>query len=517
MAMRRAGGSVLGCRLWRATAAGTASPAASQQQRGLQSAAAAASSDLPPTSLPSMPPFSYTPRPYDGPTTEEILAKRKAFLNPAMFHYYKKPVNIVEGKMQYLFDETGRRYLDAFAGIVTVSVGHCHPHVVEAINQQNSRLQHITNIYLNHQIADYAEALAARMPGDLKVCYFVNSGSEANDMAMLMARIYTGNYDIIALRNAYHGMSVGTMGLTAHHTWKYNVPQGFGIKHAMNPDPYRGVFGDDGPAYVSQDLKSVIEHSTSGRVAGFIAETIQGVGGTVKLADGYLPQAYDLIRAHGGLCIADEVQTGFGRCGTHYWGFETAGVMPDIVTMAKASIACFTQSRTCAHVSHSCCVLAFMQGIGNGVPLAAVVTTREVAAVMAQRLHFNTYGGNPVCSAAGKAVLEVVDKEKRQEHCREVGGYLLGRLMHLQQKHDIIGDVRGAGLMLGVEMVTDRKAKTPATAETVQAFERMKDLGVLAGKGGLKGNVFRIKPPMCFTRQDADFFVAVMDQALSEL
>ena len=267
---------------------------------------------------------------------------------------------IVEGKMQYVWDETGKRYLDALGGIVTISVGHCHPHVVAAANKQNETLQHSTTIYLHPNIAHYAQKLAAKMPGDLKVCYFVNSGSEANDLALLMARAYTGNYDIIALRNAYHGGSTLTMGLTAHRTWKFNVPHSFGVHHAITPDPYRGAWGHDdadaGKKYAA-DVQELIDYATSGQVAGFIAESIQGVGGCVVFPDNYLKHVYEHVRAAGGVCIADEVQAGFGRTGTHYWGFETQGVIPDIVTMAK--------------------------GIGNGCPLGAVVTTPKIAATLA--------------------------------------------------------------------------------------------------------------------------------------
>jgi len=397
---------------------------------------------------------------------------------------------IVEGKMQYLFDEKGRRFLDAFAGIVTVSVGHCHPHVVEAVNKQSQLLQHTTTIYLNNQIAEYAKELADRMPGNLKCVYFVNSGSEANDMAMMLARAYTGNWDLICLRNGYHGMSVATMGVCGHSTWKQPMPQNFGFIHAMNPDPYRGPFGADGLKY-AEDVKDLIRTATPGKVAGFMAETIQGVGGASPLAPGYLPEVYKTVREAGGVCIADEVQTGFGRTGAAYWGFQTQGVMPDIVTMAK--------------------------GIGNGLPLAAVVTTPEISASIANRLHFNTFGGNPVCSAGGRAVLRVIDAEKRQQHCADVGAHLIVRLRELQAKHDLIGDVRGQGLMLGLELVKDRTTKEPAKAELAEVMERMKDMGVLMGKGGLYGNVFRIKPPMCFSMQDADFLVDVMDHALSSL
>ena len=442
---------------------------------------------------PQLPPFAHQPQPYTGPSAEEVLAMRKEFLSPALFAYYQRPVMIVEGKQQYLFDEKGRRYLDAFAGIVTVSVGHCHPHVIAAVNKQNALLQHTTTIYLHPNIAEYGKALAAKMPGDLKVCYFVNSGSEANDLAMLMARAYTGNYDLIALRNAYHGGNASGMALTSHSTWKFNVPHSFGVHHAVAPDSYRGVYAGDpdaGKKY-GDEVKSVIDFATSGRIAGFIAESIQGVGGTIVFPDGYLKTAYEHARAAGGVCIADEVQAGFGRTGTHYWGFATQGVIPDIVTMAK--------------------------GIGNGVPLAAVVTTPQIAQTLAQRIHFNTFGGNPVVCAQGKAVLEVIDREGLQANALTVGNYLQDGFRRLAEKHPIIGDIRGKGLMLGVELVKDRATKVPAKDETIEVFEMAKDMGLLIGKGGFYGNVLRIKPPMCFTKADADFLLEVIEVCLAKL
>jgi alanine-glyoxylate transaminase/(R)-3-amino-2-methylpropionate-pyruvate transaminase len=396
--------------------------------------------------------------------------------------------------MQYLWDENGKRYLDGIAGIVTVSVGHCHPHVVAAAQKQSELLQHSTTIYLNPNIGAFAEKLASKMPGNLKVCYFVNSGSEANDLALLMARVHTGNYDVISLRNAYHGGNASGMGLTAHSSWKFNVPHSFGVHHALAPYPYRGPFGYDDPEAghkYADDVKSVIDYATPGKVAAFIAESIQGVGGFVVFPDGYLKETYAHVRAAGGVCIADEVQTGFGRLGTHFWGFETQGVIPDIVTMAK--------------------------GIGNGAPLAAVVTTPEIAASLTGKIHFNTFGGNPVVSAMGKAVLEVIENEHLQANSLKLGTYLLAGFEKLKAKHSIIGDVRGKGLLLGIEMVTDRVTKTPAKAECAAVVEHARDMGLLLGKGGLWGQTIRFAPPMCITPADADFILEVFDQAFAKV
>ncbi|CAH9117570.1 unnamed protein product [Cuscuta epithymum] len=439
--------------------------------------------------LPKMPPFDYSPPPYTGPSAAEILQKRQRYLNPAIFHFFKNPLNLVDGKMQYLFDENGRRYLDAFGGIATVCCGHCHPEVVEAIVNQTKRLQHSTVLYLNHTVADFAEALASKMPGDLKVVFFTNSGTEANELALLMARLYTGCQDIVSIRNGYHGNASSTMSATAQSNYKFNIVQ-TGVHHTLNPDQYRGMFGSDGPKY-ARDVDDIITYGTTGRVAGFIAEAIQGVGGIMELAPGYLPAVYSSIRRAGGLCIADEVQSGFCRTGSHFWGFEAHGVVPDIVTMAK--------------------------GIGNGIPLGAVVTTAEVAKVLTDRSYFNTFGGNPVCTAGGLAVLKVLEKDKLQQNAFTVGSYLKERLISLMDKHEIIGDVRGRGLMLGVELVTDRKLKTPAKVEILHLMEEMKEMGVLVGKGGFFGNVFRITPPLCFTKEDADFLVDVMDYSMSKM
>ncbi len=443
---------------------------------------------------PSLPPTTHKPKPYTGASADEVLALRKQYLNPGVFLYYKKPLMLVEGKMQYVWDETGKRYLDGLGGIVTISVGHCHPRVVEAARRQSETLQHSTTIYLHPNIAEFAQKLASKMPGDLKVCYFVNSGSEANDLALLMARAYTGNYDVIALRNGYHGGNVSGMALTAHSTWKFNVPHSFGVHHAVVPDPYRGPYGRNDPEAgkkYAADVKQLIDFASPGQVAGFIAESIQGVGGVVVFPDGYLRHVYEHVRAAGGVCIADEVQAGFGRTGSHFWGFETQGVIPDIVTMAK--------------------------GIGNGCPLAAVVTTPKIAGVLSQRIHFNTFGGNPVVCAMGKAVLEVIESEKLQENALRMGQQVLDGLEKLKAKHEIIGDVRGKGLMLGIELVKDRFTKEPAKAECAQVLELCREMGLLVGKGGLQGNTIRFAPPMCITQADGEFMLEVFDVAFGRL
>ncbi|KAJ3451316.1 alanine--glyoxylate aminotransferase 2 [Anaeramoeba flamelloides] len=442
-----------------------------------------------------LPPFDFKPAPYYGPSKEQVLKDRLAHVHPSVLLYYEKPIMIVQGQMQYLFDEKGKRYLDGIAGIVTVSVGHSHPRVIEAAKKQLEKLAHTTTIYLHPNITEYCKLLASKLPKKLSHIYLVNSGTEANELATQMSRLHTGNYDMVALRNCYHGMGAA-MGLTAHSTWKQPVPQGFGIKHALNPDLYQGAFREDDPNAVEKYLKN-LEHliltGTAGQVAGYIAEPIQGVGGAVVMPKGYLKNAYKIIRSHGGVCISDEVQTGFGRTGESYWGFQKddPDLVPDIVTMAK--------------------------GIGNGQPMGAVATTKEIAQSMSGAIHFNTFGGNPVSCTIGQAVLEVIEEDGLQENCRVTGSYLIKELKRLQRKHNIIGQVRGKGLMVGVELVKDRKTREPASAETKKVAELMKDNGVLIAKGGLYGNVIRIKPPMCFNKLDVDFLVDVLDYSLSKL
>jgi alanine-glyoxylate transaminase/(R)-3-amino-2-methylpropionate-pyruvate transaminase len=439
-----------------------------------------------------LPPCDYAPRPYTGPSRAEVIALRKKHVNPAVFTLYKEPLMIVEGHKQWVFDETGRRYLDFYAGIVTVGCGHCHPKVVRAMQEQVATLPHATTIYLHPNLALLAKKLASKMPPGLDVTYFVNSGSEANDLAIAMARLYTGNRDVIAVRAAYHGNSPSARGLTSLSTWKFTDAPGSDVHHAINPHFYRSPFSgtpEEVSSKAAADIREVIRYSTPGKVAAFICEPIQGAGGLTHGAPNYLKEAYAIVREHGGLCIADEVQTGFGRTGDHYWGFQNFGVVPDFVTMAKS--------------------------LGNGAPIAAVTTRSELAQALTQRIHFNTFGGNPVSTAAALAVLDVIEEEGLQRNARERGAELKRGLERLASSHRVIGNVRGMGLMIGVELVRDPSTKEPAKQETADVLEAAKDMGLLIGKGGIDGNVLRIQPPLCITAADVEFALDVMDRSFA--
>ena len=443
----------------------------------------------------AMPPSNHKPKPYTGPSREELIAMRKQFTNPAVFTLYKDPLLIVEGHMQWLFDETGRRYLDFLAGIVTVGCGHCHPKITARIHEQADTLQHATTIYLHPNLVLLAKKLASKMPKGLDVTYFVNSGTEANDLAISMARLKTGNSDVIAVRNAYHGNSPNAQGLTSLSTWKFPLGGGGGtVHHALNPDPYRSPFKGTPEEISTQsanDIRDLIRYSTPGKVAAFIMEPIQGAGGITHGAKNYLKEAYAIVREHGGLCIADEVQTGFGRTGEHYWGFQNFDVVPDFVTMAKS--------------------------LGNGAPIAAVTTRMEIAQSLTQRIHFNTFGGNPMSTAAALGVLDVIDEDNLQANSKAMGARVKSGLEKLKASHRLIGDVRGMGLMLGLEIVSDRGTKAPGKTETAEVLEATRELGLLIGKGGLDGNILRIQPPMCITAEDVDFALDVFDQAFSSV
>jgi 4-aminobutyrate aminotransferase-like enzyme len=376
-------------------------------------------------------------------------------------------------------------------------VGHSHPRVVAAARQQIGILNTNTR-YLHDYINRYAEKLAALLPDPLSVCFFVNSGSEANELALRLARTYTGQRDLIVLEAAYHG---NTNALIDISPYKHNGPGGTGapdwVHVAPIPDDYRGAYKRDDPQagakYASHVLEVIKELKLRGRrLAGYIAESLPSVGGQIILPPGYLADVYRYVREAGGLCIADEVQTGFGRVGTHFWGFEMQGVIPDIVVLGKP--------------------------IGNGHPLAVVITTPEIAEAFNNGMEFfSTFGGNPVSCAIGLEVLNIVSEEKLQEHAWRVGERMLDGLRPFVERYPFVGDVRGSGLFLGVELVRDRETLEPATEEASFVADRMREHGILLGTDGPYHNVVKIRPPMPFNEGNADFLVETMDKILNEL
>lgn len=423
---------------------------------------------------------------------EGLLRKRQRLLNPGLSVSYREPLKIVRGEAQYLYDDTGRRYLDCVNNVC--HVGHCHPRVVAAAGRQLALLNTNTR-YLHDSIVSYAERLSATFPAPLEVCFFVNSGSEANELALRLARAHTGNRHVVALEHGYHGH---TQALIDVSHYKFAGPGGEGPGPHTSvvplPDPYRGEHRGTGPeagrayaAAVAETCSHLVAAGTP--PAAFLAESASGCGGQVFYPGGYLQAAAAAVRAAGGVFIADEVQTGFGRVGSHMWAFELQGVAPDIVTLGKP--------------------------IGNGHPLAAVVTTREVAESFRTGMeYFNTFGGNPVSCVTGLAVLDVLEQENLQEHALVTGRHFLSGLRELQDRHALIGDVRGHGLFLGVELVRDRGTLEPATGEAADLMEVMRQRGVLLSTDGPHENVIKIKPPLPFTRDNADEVVSGLDEAL---
>ena len=395
--------------------------------------------------------------------------------------------------MQYLWDAAGRRYLDAYNNVP--HVGHCHRRIVQAGQAQMAVLNTNTR-YLHELIHNYAERLGATLPGELKVCYFVNSGSEANELALRLARAHTGRRDLIVLEHAYHGNTTTMIDVSPY---KHGGPGGTGappwVHVAPLPDLYRGEHRRDDPdagrKYAAPVMRLIEQLRASGAgLAAFLAESWPSVAGQMSLPADYVRSIYQMVRAAGGLCIADEVQTAYGRLGEHFWGFEYYGVVPDIVVLGKP--------------------------IGNGHPIGAVVTTPDIARSFDNGMeYFSTFGGNTVSCAIGLAVLDVVDDENLQAHALEVGRQLLGRLHELKNRHTLIGDIRGSGLFLGVELVTDRQSLEPARREAAEIANHMREHGVLLGTDGPFHNVLKIRPPMPFTVPDAEILIGALDAALT--
>ncbi|MBZ5595997.1 MAG: aspartate aminotransferase family protein [Acidobacteriia bacterium] len=428
-------------------------------------------------------------------TKEEILLANQEFLFPAVFHYYKEPLVVARAKDQFVYDADGNQYLDFFGGILTISVGHCNEKVNAQVHHQIDRLEHVSTVFATEPQAALAKRIAEVTPGGrLRKSFFTNSGTEANETAILAARCYTGSAEIIALRHSYHGRSSLAMSLTGQSTWRLGGAGSLqpGIVHAHNAYCYRCPFGLSYPecdVRCARDMEDVIRSSTSGRVAGIIAEPIQGVGGFITPPREYFQIVAEIVRNHGGIFISDEVQTAWGRTGGKWFGIEQYGVVPDVITSAK--------------------------GLGNGLPIGLTVATPEVADAL-RGATISTFGGNPVVATAAKAVIDLVQEENLLAHAAETGAYLRQGLEHLREKHVLIGEVRGMGLMQATELVRDRKTKEPAALETAQLMEATRENRLLVGKGGVFGNVIRISPPLNIRKTDVDQFVRLLDASLAQ-
>ncbi|MGF6851090.1 4-aminobutyrate aminotransferase-like enzyme/Ser/Thr protein kinase RdoA (MazF antagonist) [Chitinophaga sp. W3I9] len=427
-----------------------------------------------------------------GEDYSPLLQERKTFIGANLSISYRKPLKIVKGALQYLYDDKGNTFIDCVNNVS--HVGHCHPVVVKAMQKQIATLNTNTR-YLNNHLVEFAKAIHRTLPSKLSVCYFTNSGSEANDLAIRMSRHFTRRNDVVVLDHAYHGTSTVAMEMSPY---KFDGKGGSGqmpyIHKAISPDLYRGAYRYNDPeagVKYAQDVQTILTENP-GKVAAFICETLLGVGGQIPLPDHYLEAVYRHVREAGGVCIADEVQVGFGRVGEKFWGFELQQVEPDIVVLGKP--------------------------IGNGHPLAAVVVTKEIAAAFNNGMeYFNTFGGNPVSMVTGRAVLDVIQSEDLQQHALETGNYLMEGLRGLMNKHTIISDVRGHGLFVGAEMVKNRNSMEPAVDEINKVVEEMKERGFLLSTDGPLYNVLKIKPPLVFSKENAADMVHHLDEVLSNL
>ena len=432
------------------------------------------------------------PRRATIPGTESLIERRKRVMGSKLYVFYDPPMHMIKGEGVWLTAADGRRYLDCYNNVP--HVGHCHPHVVAALTRQIRQLNTNTR-YLGQQVLDYSERLTATMPGDLKVCAFVNSGSEANDIAFRMAKTYTRATGGICMDFAYHGITEASDAFSPSGNHANTVPPY--MRTLMAPDGYRGPYrygtNDMGRLYAADADRAIAQLKQAGLgTAAFMIDSALMTNGVLEPVPGYVADVVARVRAAGGLVIGDEVQSGFGRMGTHMWGHQHHGIVPDIVTIGKPA--------------------------GNGHPIGVVVTTPEILeAFLAEYAFFSTFGGNNVSCAAGLAVLDVIEREGLVENSRIVGDYLKTGLKGLMRKHDLIGDVRGTGLAIGVELVTDRKTLAPAAAETRRLLNLVRDEGVLVGSEGILGNVLKIRPPIVFSKENAEIAVAAMDRALAKV
>lgn len=423
-------------------------------------------------------------------TTAALLERRRRLLGPAYSLFYKEPLHLVRGEGVWLFDANGRRYLDMYNNVP--HVGHCHPAVVDALTRQ-SRLLNTHTRYLHEKVLDYAERLTALLPGGLDVAMFSCTGTEANELALRIARAVTGGQGVIVSEHSYHGNSQAIAEITAEYQTAETLPPW--VVTVPAPDVYRGRYrgADAAERYAGHVSDAIGTLKRRGiRPAALILDTIVSSDGVVALPEGYLKLAADQARAAGALFIADEVQPGFARTGTHFWGFARDAVIPDIVTMGKP--------------------------MGNGHPLAATVTRPGIVEQFARKAHyFNTFGGNPVSAAVGLAVLDVIESEGLQQNALQVGEQLVEGLHGLARRFDCIGDIRGSGLFLAVELVLDAEARTPATQLANRAIEALKQRSVLCHTIGPDENILKLRPPMVLSPDDASLFISTLDEVLAEI
>ena len=426
-------------------------------------------------------------------STSATVEQHKDFLFPAVTMYYQQPIALERGEGMHVWDDAGNKYLDCFGGVLTTSLGHAHPQITEAVVDQVKKLTHTSTLYANATQSQLAAKLAEITPGKLEKSFFTNSGTEADETATQAAKLYTGRQEIITLRHSYSGRSAAAQSAGGHRSWKVLPTQVAGYYHAPAPYCYRCPFKLTYPECdlaCAKDLKELIETATSGNIAAFMAEPILGVGGYITPPKEYFKEAVAIVRQYGGVFITDEVQTGWGRTGDKWFGIEHWDVEPDIITSAK--------------------------GMAAGLPIGWTIATPEVAAAV-PTLTFSTFGGNPVSTRAALATIEVIETENLVHSARVVGDHLREKLMGLQEKYDIIGDVRGMGLMQALELVKDRKTKEPNSAAVLKVFEETKKRGVLIGKGGLYGNCIRIGPPLIASKDDMDEMVTALDEALATI
>ncbi len=429
--------------------------------------------------------------PAQNSLTAELIAKNKEYIWPCAATYYEQPLALTHGEGMQVWDTDGNRYLDCFGGVLTTSVGHARPEVVEAVSEQVAKIAHTSTLYVNQPAVEVAEKIAQITPGRLKKSFFTNSGTEADETAMVLSRIYTGNTEIIALRYGYHGRSVANMTATGHSVWKHGAVSLPGILHAHAPYCYRCPFNatpDNCGLECARDVEELIQTATTGSVAAFIAEPILGVGGFITPPKEYFKVVTEIVRRYGGIFICDEVQTGWGRTGDKWCGIEHWEVEPEIITFAKS--------------------------MANGTPIGCTTAIPEVADKF-PTLTFSTFGGNPVTMAAARATIRVIEENDLPTNARVVGGYLREKLEALKDKYSIIGDLRGLGLMQAIECVKDRSTKEPHPQAVLKVFEETRRHGVLIGKGGLHGNVIRLGPPLIASQADMDELVAALDSAFA--